>query len=60
MQRTFADDLKGAVFVLIGAALGCLVLAGGDFSFLLGAVVGLALVIVVLNVVRRVSRSRHT
>lgn len=58
MQRTLADDLKWALFVLTGATLGYLVFGGGDTSLLLGCVIGAVLVIVVLNVLRRVRRRR--
>jgi hypothetical protein len=60
MQRTLADDLKWALFVFTGAILGFLVFAGGDTSLLLGSFIGIALVVVALNVVRRVSRRRNT
>jgi uncharacterized membrane protein YeaQ/YmgE (transglycosylase-associated protein family) len=56
MQRTLADDLKWALFVLTGATLGYLVLGGGDTSLLLGCVIGAVIVIAVLNVLRRVRR----
>jgi uncharacterized membrane protein YfcA len=60
MQRSLADDLRLALFGLVGATLGYLVLGGGDPSPLVACAIGLALVIVVLNVVRRVKRQRHT
>ena len=56
MQRTLADDLKWALFVLTGATLGYLVFGRGDTSLLLGCVIGAVVVIVVLNVLRRVRR----
>jgi multisubunit Na+/H+ antiporter MnhG subunit len=59
MERTLADDLKAALFVFTGVMLGYLIFAPGDASLLLGALIGLALVIVVLNVVRGVRRRRH-
>jgi len=59
MQRTLADDLKWALFVLTGAILGYLAFGGGDASLLLGSIVGAVLVIVVLNVLRRVTRRRN-
>ena len=58
MERTLVDDIKWAVFVFAGAILGVLVFADGDASLLLGAFVGLVLVVVVLNVVRGVRRRR--
>jgi uncharacterized membrane protein YeaQ/YmgE (transglycosylase-associated protein family) len=58
MQRTLADDLKWALCVLVGATLGFLVFADGDVSPLVGAVIGVALVLVVLQVLRRVRRGR--
>ncbi|HEX5621958.1 MAG TPA: hypothetical protein VFX51_26260 [Solirubrobacteraceae bacterium] len=59
MERTLADDLKAALFVFSGVLLGYLVFAGHDTSILLGALIGLALMVVVLNVVRSVRRRRH-
>jgi len=59
MQRTLADDLKVALAVLTGAIVGYLVFAPEDPSVLLGVFIGLALVLVALNVVRGVWRRRH-
>jgi hypothetical protein len=59
MQRTLAEDLRWALFVLTGAALGYLVFGEGDPSVLLGCVVGAVVAILVLNVVRRVRRRRN-
>jgi uncharacterized membrane-anchored protein len=59
MQRTITDDLKWAAVVFTGAILGYLVFAPGDASVLLGALIGIALVVVVLNVVRGVRRRHH-
>jgi inner membrane protein involved in colicin E2 resistance len=56
MQRTLADDVKWALLVLAGVILGYLVLAGADTALLLGSLLGLVLVIVVLNVARRLWR----
>src|SRR5215204_5828780 len=56
MERTLADDLKWALFVLIGATLGYLVFGGGETSLLVGSVAGVVLVIVVLNILRRLRR----
>ena len=56
MQRTLSDDLKWALFVLIGVTLGYLVFGGGEISLLVGSAAGVVLVIVVLNVVRRLRR----
>ena len=58
MQRTLADDLRWALFFLAGVTLGYLVFGDGDTSLLVGAVIGAALVIVVLQVLRRVRRGR--
>jgi hypothetical protein len=58
MERTLVDDIKWAVFVFTGAILGYLAFADGDASLLLGAFLGLVLVVVVLNVVRGVRRRR--
>lgn len=56
MQRTIADDLKWALAVFAGAILGYLLFADGDTALLLGAFIGIVLVVVVLNVVRAVRR----
>jgi uncharacterized transporter YbjL len=56
MERTLADDLKWALFVLIGVTLGYVVFGGGETSLLLGSVAGVVLVIVVLNILRRLRR----
>jgi hypothetical protein len=56
MQRTLADDIRAAVFVFAGAALAALVF--GDAWLLVGSAIGLVVGIVVLNVVRRVRRSK--
>ena len=58
MQRTLADDLRWALFVLVGVTLGVLVLGGLEASFLLGSVIAVVVVIVVLNLIRQVRRSR--
>jgi uncharacterized membrane protein YccC len=59
MERSFADDIKVALFVLAGSALGYLIF-GPDLSVLLGAVLGVAIMILVLNVLRRVTRRRSS
>jgi uncharacterized membrane protein HdeD (DUF308 family) len=59
MQRTLADDLKAALAVFMGVILGYLVFAPDDPSVLLGALIGIALVVVGLNVVRGARRRRH-
>jgi zinc transporter ZupT len=56
MERTLADDLRWALFVLAGALVGYLLLGGGDAAALLGCVAGALLAIVVLNVLRHVRR----
>lgn len=58
MRRTFAGDIKWAVCVFLGALLGYLVFADGDTALLIGSFVGIALVLVVLNVVRFARRRR--
>jgi hypothetical protein len=58
MERRLADDLKAALFVFTGAILAYLIFAPGDSSILLGSFIGLALGVVVLNVVRAVKRRR--
>ena len=55
-QRTVADDLRWALFVLAGAVLGYLLFGGGDASVLLGTLAGVLVTIIVLNVLRRVRR----
>ena len=59
MQRSFAEDVVGALFVFAGALLGYLVLDGNDASVLLGCAIGLVFMIIVLNVVRHVHRRRN-
>ena len=59
MQRSFAEDVAGALFVFAGALLGYLVLGGRDASVLLGCAIGLILMIAVVNVARRVHRRRN-
>ena len=56
MERTLADDLKWALFVLVGVTVGYLALGGGEPSLLVGSIAGVVLVIVVLNVLRRLRR----
>ena len=52
MERTLAHDLISALGVFAGALLGYIVFAPGDPSTLVGLVIGLALVVVGLNIVR--------
>ena len=59
MERTFADDLRAALAVFTGGILGYIVFAPGDPSILLGGVIGLAGMIVVLNVARAIRRRGH-
>ena len=59
MERTLADDLKVALAVFTGGFLGYLVFAPGDASVLLGGVIGLAIVVVGMNIVRAVHRRRR-
>jgi len=59
MHRTLAGDLKWALAVFTGAVLGYLVFAPDDTSVLLGAFIGIVLVVVALNIVRAVWRRRH-
>jgi hypothetical protein len=58
MERTLADDLKAGLFVFAGVFLGYLVFAP-DTSVLLGALIGLVIATVALNVVRLIRRRRH-
>jgi hypothetical protein len=51
-DRTFIDDLRWAVAVFVGFVLGWLVF-GADESILLGAAIGIALVVAVRTAVRR-------
>jgi hypothetical protein len=51
-QRRLRDDVRWALAVLAGCALGTLVL-GADGSILLGAVVGAVVVVVVRIALRR-------
>ena len=56
-RQELKSDLKWAVAVLAGVALGFLVFSGGDPSGLLGALVGVTLVLVVRMAVRRRRRA---
>jgi hypothetical protein len=56
MQRTFADDLKWAVVVLVGVIAGYFAFGNGDPGLLIGSLIGATIAIVGLNVARRVSR----
>jgi hypothetical protein len=56
MQRTVADDLKWALFVIAGATIGYLLLGGGDPAPLLGCIAGVVIAVVALNVLRRARR----
>jgi len=56
MQRTFADDLKWAVAVLVGVGIGYVVFGNGDTGLLIGSLIGVTIAIVGLNVARRVAR----
>ena len=58
LERTLTDDLKAALFVFTGVFVGYLVFAP-DTSILLGALIGLVIATVVLNVVRFSRRRRH-
>jgi hypothetical protein len=59
MERTLADDLRWALFVLTGAIIGFLVFADGDGYLLLGSFIGIVLVLVGLNVIRLFWRRRN-
>jgi hypothetical protein len=52
MERTLADDLKFGAAFLVGAALAVL-LGLAEWGMVLAAAVGFFLMLVVLNVVRR-------
>lgn len=60
MQRTLRHDLMWALAVLLGAALGYLIIGGQDASALLGSVIGVVVVIVVLALLRRIRPRRKT
>jgi hypothetical protein len=56
MQRTFADDLKWAVAVLVGVLIAFLAFGDSDTGLLVGSLIGVTLAIVGLNVARRLRR----
>ena len=56
MQRTFADDLKWAVAVLVGVIAGYFAFGNGDTGQLIGALIGATIALVGVNLARRVSR----
>jgi predicted branched-subunit amino acid permease len=58
MQRTLRDDLTWALCLLVGATAGYLLLGADDPSLLLDFVIGAALLVVVLGVLRR-ARARR-
>jgi inner membrane protein involved in colicin E2 resistance len=58
MERSLRDDVKVAFCILLGATLGYLLLGADDPGLLVGALVGNVVLIVVLNVVRRMSPRR--
>jgi inner membrane protein involved in colicin E2 resistance len=58
MERTLRQDVMWALFVLAGAALAYLLLGADEPSLLLGALLGVAVVIIVLNFLRRVRPRR--
>ena len=56
MERTLTDDLKWALAVFAGAIIAYLLFADGDAALLVGAFIAIVLVVVVLNVMRRLRR----
>ncbi len=56
MQRTVRDDVKVGLFFLAGTMLACLVFGGDGVSVLLGCLIGVALMVIVRSVHRRVTR----
>jgi hypothetical protein len=60
MKRSLLDDVKWALAVFSGALLGYLVFGADDPGVLLGAFVGVTVMILVLNVARRVRPPRKT
>ena len=59
MERTLADDLRVGLLVILGMALGLLVFGGDAAAVLLGAAIGLVLLVVALNIARRIVRHRR-
>jgi inner membrane protein involved in colicin E2 resistance len=57
-QRTLRDDLKWGAFVLVGATLAFVVFGADEPALLVGAFLGVVLVIAVMAVVRRVRPRR--
>jgi hypothetical protein len=55
MERTFRDDVKWALCLLVGAALGALVF-GADAGLMASFAIGAVAMVVVLNVLRFVVR----
>jgi hypothetical protein len=60
LQRSLRDDVVWGLAVLLGVTVGYLVLDPDAPGLLWGAVIGVVLVIVGLNVVRRVRPRRRT
>ena len=60
LQRSLRHDVMWAFAVLVGATVGYLLLGADDPGLLLGSVVGVVLVILVVNVVRRLRPRRNT
>jgi hypothetical protein len=58
MERRLRDDVKWALAVLAGATLGYYIFGADDASLLLGYLVGAAIVICVLTVLRRIKHRR--
>lgn len=57
MERRLRDDLKWAACILAGVTAGYFVFDADEPGLLVGALIGCAVVIVVLNTVRRVRRA---
>ncbi len=57
MERTLRDDLKWALCVLVGVTASYFVFGDDNPSVLVGAFVGCVVVILVLNILRRVRRA---
>jgi hypothetical protein len=58
MQRTLRDDLKWAFFFLVGVTLAYFLFGMDDASLLLSFVVAAVVLIIVVNIVRRVTPRR--
>ena len=58
LERTLLDDLKAALAILLGGAIGALLY--DSTSVLIGMAIGVTGVVLVLNLIRWVRRRRRT